>query len=126
MAIPTGSMLDLDYPIVVRIALEPFVTIGRHLILEVNIRNRRADIMRVKVFERRDVFQSNCRSIFDVFDWVGSVGWIVGLLLKGATDPPVVIVVIVRVEGDLLLFCIRVNNVQTDGERLDIRWLPPG
>jgi len=95
-------VLDLDEPIIVCISDEVFHSIGRNLILEIDIRDRWPKIVRVDVLVRADVSQLDFHFISDILKgFICPFGFGVSAIL-GYDDAPVVVGIAVRVQRDLL------------------------
>lgn len=65
------TLLNLDKPVVVRVAHEPSHAICGHLVLEVNVRDGRAEVVRMESFVGLDMPQLDARTSFEVFKWMG-------------------------------------------------------
>jgi hypothetical protein len=97
----------------------PREPIARHLILEVYLANWRAEIMRVQPLLSRDMFQPDLASCNNVLEWQIFPGIAGGLVDAGAVgDAPIVVVVPMRVESDLL-FCASAGAIS------DISYITP-
>lgn len=97
------TLVNLHDPIVVGITCIARDTVGRDLLLEVDVRNRWPDVMRVEGLVGGNVPELDSSTASDVRDVViGPVG--VRIAIGGRIDnAPVVVGIAVRVEGDLLL-----------------------
>jgi hypothetical protein len=60
------AVLDLDDKVIIRVARKARETVARDLVLEVDLRHRRAVVMRVQTLLGRDVFEANDHPIRDV------------------------------------------------------------
>jgi hypothetical protein len=100
----TCSFFNLDDPVVVCVALESRVSIRADLVLEVHIRDGRANVMRVQTLLCSDVLKSNSLPITNKGEGLGSPVK-VRLSIKGAVyNTPIIIRVNMRIECDLLLY----------------------
>lgn len=97
------TLVDLHDPVVVGVTSIARDTVARHLLLEVDIRDRGTDVVRVEGLVGRDMPELDASAAGDVRDVViGPVGVRVAICGR-IDDAPVVVGVAVRVEGDLLL-----------------------
>ncbi len=60
------GLIEFHKPIIIRITLKSFKSVTRNLILEINLRNRRTDVMRMKVFLGTGMLKTDDRAQFDV------------------------------------------------------------
>lgn len=104
LAVTLVALVDLHNPVVVRITRVVRHAIARYLLLEVDIRDRRTLVMRVQVLVRRDVLQLDLHARLDVREGLGLPVMVWVAITGRIQDSPVVVVVTVWVEGDLL-FC---------------------
>ena len=101
--VPPVALVNFDIPVVVRIAYITRDAVSRYLLLEVDIRDRRAVVVRVEVLLGGGVAQLDAGSRSEVGDRLGEPvsGWV--SVLRRVEEEPVIVVVSVRVERDLLL-----------------------
>lgn len=104
------ELIDLEDPVVVRVAFEAFEPVARNFVLVVDFADGRADVVRVQLLVRRRVMEYERLPVFDrrrgrVRLDVGDVG--IGSRVQ---DEPDVVVVAVRVQRNLL-FCVRVGGL---------------
>ena len=109
LLVPPIPLGNLDDPVIVRISNEALESIRRDLVLEIHLGHRRAVVVRVQVLLRRGVPELDALSVREVnqrvlFVVLGGVP-----IRRRVQQDPVVIVVSVRVQRDLLL-C---NGVKT-------------
>lgn len=120
--------MDLDNPIVVRITRVAGDAVARDFILELDVRDRRADIVRVQRLLGLDVPELDASTLGDVGDAVVLPGGVRVPRRGSVNDAPVVVRVTMRVQGDLLLCKTRgalTGNIEgyiVNNSRL----LPPG
>ena len=97
-----APFVDLYEPVVVGITGIARDTISRNFLLEVNVGDWRTNVMRVKRFVSLDVAELDAHSRCDVRDVVVvPVG--IGITVRGRVhDPPIVVIVSMRVERNLL------------------------
>lgn len=81
----------------------PLESVPRNLVLEIHITDGRSVIMRVEALQSRDMLQADPRALDDLLKRQvvprirgGTIGF------RSINDPPVVVLVPVRIEGDLL------------------------
>ena len=82
--------------------------------------------MRVEGFVRDDVSKLDSRAMFDVFHWLVRVVVLRVVVNRGIQDDPVVILIAVRVERDLLFFRGHQSRYGQGPVIKDARPLPPG
>jgi hypothetical protein len=98
------GLVDLDNPMVVRVAVEPFEPIRRDFVLVVDFGDRSADVVRVELLVSGGVVEDESGAVENGRD--GYVVFGVGdVRVDGRVlDEPEVVVVAVRVQGDLLFY----------------------
>lgn len=103
LLVPLVTLVDLDIPVIVRIACIARNAITRHFLLEVDVGNGRADVMGVKRLFGVDVPDLDFGARGNVGDvMIIPVG--VGIAVCSCVDDaPIVIVISVGIERDLLL-----------------------
>lgn len=97
------AVVNLDEPVVVHVAGEPRHAVSRHLVLEIDVRDRRAQLVRVQVLLRRDMPELDTRARRHVLQRLILVVEMIVALGCCVHDLPIVVRVPVGVEGDLLL-----------------------
>lgn len=97
------AVLNLDEPVVVHVAREALHAVPGDLVLEIDVADRRAQLVRVQVLVRRDVLELDAHVRRDVVQRLDLVVEVRVALRGGVYDEPVVVRVAVRVERDLLL-----------------------
>lgn len=103
LLVPLIALINLHNPIIIGVPNEVLQPVARHLVLEIHIRHWRAEIVRVQVPLGRDVPKPNARStrqireipVLPVEPWVS--------LRSRVEDRPVVVMIPMRVQRDLLL-----------------------
>lgn len=102
--IPPRTLIDLDNPVIVRVTLEARVSVRADLVLEFNVRDRWAHVVRVETFGGGDVFEADGHAVADRDEGL-SRPVVVGDAVKcSVDDAPVIVAVDVGVEGDLLFY----------------------
>lgn len=114
-------LVDLDDPVVVGVTVEPFEPVRRDFVLVVHLGDGSADVVRVKLLVRRGVVEDEGGAVEDGTDgrvvlWIGD-----GRVGGAVQDEPEVVVVAVRVEGDLLL-CEESVSEQEHGKQRGGKW----
>lgn len=106
---------DLDTEVVVSISFKALISVGRNLVLPVGLGNGRTDIVRMKTTMGVGVIETKDRTVLDKkggLEVVPGTCTVDGLTvhvkgLRLVLQQPIVIVVLVGVEGDLLLLAAR-------------------
>lgn len=105
-------LYDLDAKVVIGVAFKPLITIGRDLVLPLSLADRRSDIVRVQSTVGRLVVESENGAVLngngaigELVPGVSAIDWVAidaqGLSL--VFEEPDVVLIFVRVQGDLLL-----------------------
>lgn len=97
------AVLDLDDEVIIRVARKARETVAGDLILEVDLGHRRAKVVRVQALLGPDVLEADGHPIRDICQLVLPVWRVGGVPSRHVEHSPIVIVVPVRVKGDLLL-----------------------
>lgn len=98
------SILNFYDPVVIRVACEARKAISGHFVLEIDVGDGCADVVRVEAFCGGDVFEADDGAgCYPDGVGVGPVE-IVGAFGGDVEDPPVVVTVAMWVERDLLLY----------------------
>jgi hypothetical protein len=104
LLIPLITLLDLNDPIIIPIALEARHPICRNFVLKVNIRNGWTEVMRVQMFLGGDMLKPDPHGRFNVlYRLIFPVG-IIAVLHSRIDDAPVVVGIAMGVQGDLLFY----------------------
>lgn len=120
------TRLDLDDEIVVGIAIETFETVRRDFLLPVHIGDGCFVIVRMKLLLSLDVREADHEVIVDeaersIFAWVAAV-----FGRRVIEYEPVVVVISMRVEGDLLLCAGVSHQSERGGNKRHARFEPVG
>jgi hypothetical protein len=96
--------IELYEEVIVRVTFETFEPVSRHLVLVIDFGHGRSDVVRVELLVRHDVVEPDLHPVRDYRRW--SLGLVIRDGFLGhciVEDVPIVVLVLVRVEGDLLL-----------------------
>ena len=102
--IPLVAFLYFDNPIVIRIACKTSHSVCRDLVLKVNFRDWRTEVVRMQVLLSGNVPEFDACPVFDVkqFRIVHPVRFRV-VIVGRIDDTPVIVLIDMRIQRDLLL-----------------------